>query len=113
MGTISESITDLAQDLAEDMTWDPSSLHSNLSDKIPPASIPEKVKELLQPLFNLSIPLTPKSIYHDVYIDDIIMICLGTILNIERARHATPLSIHSIFRPLDKNEQVLRNYVLC
>lgn len=72
--TVSGSITNLAQEQTEDETWDPSTLKSNLSEKITLASLPEKIKDILQPLFHLSIPSVPKSIYHDIYIDDIIVL---------------------------------------
>ena len=111
--TISESTTDLSQSIAEDKTWNPSILRSNVSHKIPPASIPDKVNNLQESPFHLTIPIAPKPIYHDVYIDDIIAICLAIKKYIERTRQATPLAIHSIFRPTDINDKVPRNNVLC
>ena len=112
--TISETVTDLAQEIATDETWNPNSLHSNLSEKIPSPSIPNKVQPLQQPPFPLTVPITISSIYHDVYIDDIITIALADNRSAtEKARHAAPLAIHAIFRPKEMNEYVTRDHVLC
>lgn len=111
--TASEVVTDLAQLIAEDDSWDPLDLHSPLADEVPEADLPSSEVNLeIKPL-PLIKDLEPKNIYHDVYIDDIVSVVLAYTKYILRARQAAPLAIHSIFRPLDKLEAVIRDHVLC
>ena len=89
--TISKTVADLAQDIINDKTRDPSDLLSDLSDQIPEAESPKKVKTLNQPLFKLMVPVEMKTISVDVYVDDITTIVLALSRSlINKAKHGVP-----------------------
>ena len=75
--TASETVTDLAQKIAEDESWDPSSLHHPLGHKIPDPAPYDGDSSLDIPPFHLIPPVEHKTIHHDVYIDDIMVITLA------------------------------------
>ena len=111
--TVSETIADLTQAIVDDNTWDPNTLHSNLSELIPEEECPTTLKALQQQPFHLMVQPQHKNIKVDVYIDDIVTLVLA--LNkklIERAKHGAPLALHSVFRPVCKNESIPRNAIL-
>ena len=110
--TCSETIADIAQWLTEDPTWIPSQLKSPLSHLIPdPEPISPPAKPIDPPL-PLAIPLDPKPIQVDVYIDDIITTAVHTPDFIERAKQAVPLAIHTIFRPVSPLEPIQRDWAI-
>ena len=51
------------------------------------------------PPIPLLVPITPKPIYMDDYIDDI-TVTFFINCHLERAKQAVPLAIHTIFRPI-------------
>ena len=83
--TVSESITDLSQAIADDKTWNPTTLKSDQCGQIPEPSLTGLEDIVHEVPFPLLVPIIPKSIYMDVYIDDIITIVLYLHHLIEKA----------------------------
>ena len=94
---LSEFVVDLSQALVEDASWDPSTLKSSLASMIPPPIYQvgpfTYAKELL-------VDISTKGISIECYIDDMIIVCLDSARNIERALNAIPLILDTIFRPI-------------
>jgi hypothetical protein len=105
---LSEFVVDLSQALVEDVSWDPSTLKSSLAFMIPP---PAYQIGLFTHAKDLLVDITTKGITIECYIDDMIIVCLDSAYNIERALNAIPLILDTIFRPLLK-ERVTRMPIL-
>ena len=107
----SNMTVDLAQVLIDDETWDPKELHSPNEPEIPPNSI-----------LNEDIPFATAEPLHmdmefkycttDGFVDDLTTIVLNLSHWVERARNAIALAIHTIFRPVNKEDPIDRDDVI-
>ena len=106
---VSEPIMDLTNDILRDETWDPNMIHSPL-------------QSMLHPVFNRyndDIPFgTARQLFvyvpfhmamADGYIDDIITAMIEENDWVDRGQNAAPLAVHTLFRPVDKTEQIPRD----
>ena len=105
---LSEFVVDLSQALVEDSSWDPTTLKSSLAAMIPP---PIYLDGPFSHAKALLIEINSKEISIECYIDDMIIVCLSTAYNIERAINAIPLILDTIFRPII-GERVTRMPIL-
>lgn len=106
---LSEFTADLAQTLIEDPTWNPLELFSNLASEI---TLTELTAGPFATSRALAVNIIAKQISVEVYIDDLITVCLLLPGNLERATHALPIILDCIFRPTSKTESVQRNPIL-
>ena len=109
---ISELMVDFATALIEDSSWDPSELF-NPNEDIPtdidyvdPSIKIENVKNVI-----FENRKTKKS-YIDGYIDDLLTIILEELDLLKRGLHVIPLICLILFRPVHKNEPILRTDIL-
>ena len=106
---LSEFTADLAQSLIEDSTWNPLELFSNLSNEITLAELTVGPFAIAK---TLAVNIMAKQISIEVYIDDLITVCLLLPGNFERAKQALPLILDCLFRPTSLTETVQRNPIL-
>ena len=106
--TVSEMIFDLANDLVNDKNWNPEKLHSPHSEKLAEPQHMEKYVEF-EIANDLFVHIPEKEVSYNGYIDDEIMIALEKLNNARRGQEAVPVTVHGIFRPLDKIETARRN----
>ena len=109
---ISELCTDLANDLLACKDWDPLEIHSANAHLIPPPcylddEVPFAPAEPLQ--IDVPVALHGKA---DCYVDDIGSVCLDLNDNVERCRHAVPLAIDLLGRPIDATDSLPRDDLL-
>ena len=109
--TPSNMAVDLSQALIDDDSWDPSTLHSPQARQIPPLIRLEDTIPFGK-ANPLAIQLPPKDCFTDGYIDDLISIALDTPKATSRGRHAISLALHTIFRPVNKDDPIPRDDVL-
>jgi hypothetical protein len=108
---ISDTITDVAWDLSLDPTWSTKSLHSNFKFvNNPPTYLPENIP--YDQANNLSVPLPPRDIVSDNFIDDIFQAGVDINDNIERLKHSVPLALEAFFRPIDKKDATKRKEII-
>ena len=103
----SESACDLANMFLSHDDWEPLDRHSPIQTRIPP---PKLLSEKIpfgeaKPLI-VSVP-TDNVGKTDVYIDDLVTVALGSDNFIHKAESAVPLAIHTMGRPLMRNEPIL------
>ena len=99
---VTDLVVDLAQWLHEDPSWDPSSLNSNLITNVPDPIYMNGIKKSARPLQD---NIDCQDAYHDGYIDDLIAIVVATSDNtLQKAKHAVPLILDSLFRPTFKQD---------
>jgi len=106
---LSDFVVDMAQALFEDPTWSPSTLNSPLAES------------LLSPVyltgdFGIAGPLlvdikAKQLVSAEVFINDMIMVCLAFEKYIRKATNAIPLILDAIFCPI-LNETVSRQPIL-
>ncbi len=107
--TFAELCTDLANDILHCKHWNPTILHSPHQKKLPPPfylddSIPfAQAAEL-----DVAIPIDDMGRIDD-FIDDGIVILPDINDNKERGVQAMLLAIHTLCRPIDNNEPILRD----
>jgi len=110
-GVMSEAICDLAGTLLRDRAWDPGKVAPPDFDEVPPpafccSSIPfAPAKDLI-----VDVPVDPSG-FVDVYIDDMIALCVETAGsgNATRLPAAVLMAIHAASRPLAPHEPLPRD----
>jgi hypothetical protein len=108
---ISDSITDIIQDLTTDPTWDPKSFPSSVNEADePPLYLPNDVP--LGKANELSVPLPPRDIVTDDYIDDIIQAGIATEDIILKMHHAIPLVLESVIRQIHPDDASKRDPII-
>ena len=93
---VSKSIFDLTNDLLEDETWDPDTLHLPHYTSFAKPEI-WKDKESFGHAKHLAVPVPPRTMACDGYIDDAIYIAVDINDNARRIQNTSPLAIHTIF----------------
>ena len=106
---ISDFAVDLAQWLCDDPSWNPSSLHCSFGNSLPEAKYTHTNKEQARPLLH-NIKVKPINI--DGFIDDLITVAILDEENTEKAKHALPLALDAMFRPLSKEDKFERVNIL-
>ena len=110
---ISETTADIANMLLTNLQWQPESLLSPNQSLIPGPLFLAKDEKFAPALpLMVDIPTVPSS-KCDVYIDDLITVCLGQRDNVSRASSAVPLAIHTIGRPVHPEEPIARDDLMC
>ena len=109
---VSEFVIDLAQLIATDATWDPAKLFNPNRDKIPKPEHKYADNHPFTVARPLAIDVKLQTIFIDGFIDDIVTITVKMHDLLSRATNVVPLAIHSIFRPVDDDEPILRDDVL-
>jgi hypothetical protein len=108
---ISDTITDVAWDLSLDPTWSTKTLHSNFKFvNNPPTFLPKNIP--FEQANNLSVPLPPRDIVSDNFIDDIFQAGVDIDDNTERLKHSVPLALEAFFRPVDKEDATTRKEII-
>lgn len=110
-GVISEAICDLAGTLLRDRTWDPGKIAPPDFEDVPPldfcdSTIPfASARDLI-----VDVPVDPSG-FVDVYIDDMIALCVNTPEsgNASRLPAAVLMAIHAAARPLSPHEPLPRD----
>ena len=102
---------DLAQALINDETWDPTELNSIHAEQIPEikrndADIP------FGQVSHLAIDVPPRECYADGYVDNLITAVLDFLRATNRARHAVPLALDVINRPVNNDDPIPRDNIL-
>ena len=105
-------MADLANKLLVCDSWDPNTLHSPLRSKIPPRkSLDPNIPFAPTYETSVNIPTEDKG-KTNVYIDDNIAIGPDLPGVPEKLEAAIPLTIHTITRPLDDDEPILRHNMI-
>jgi hypothetical protein len=108
---ISDTITDVAWDLSLDPTWCPKSLHSSFEFiNNPPTYLSEAIP--FEHANNLTVPLPPREIVSDNFIDDIFQAGVDINDNAERLKHSVPLALEAFFRPIDSRDATPRKEII-
>ena len=103
----SEIVIDLVQELADNQKWDPSEIKSLHWCNIPKMEENYTVKEKFGKAMPLILPIQPREIYIDGFINDIMTVILdGDPSRIEKAKGAVPLALHTIFQPTTEDKPV-------
>ena len=107
----SNMTVDLAQALIDDETWDPTELNSIHAEQIPQikrndAEIPFRKAN------HLAIDVPPRECYADGYVDDLITAVLDFLRATNRARHAVPLTLNVMYRPVNDDDPIHRDKFL-
>jgi len=106
--TISECVFDLTNDLLNEKSWDRSKLNSPYAQKLIQAESPNTTSEI-KTVRKLDVYIPNRLSFADGYIDDCLAVAVDVEDEIERSQQAPPLIIHSLFRPLDKEDPAPRN----
>ena len=109
---ISELMVDFATALIEDNTWDPEELfnpNENIPLDIDYVDSSVKIENVKKVIFENR--KTKKS-YIDGYIDDLLTIILEELNLLKKGLHVIPLICLILFRPVHKNEPILRTDIL-
>lgn len=105
---ISDTITDVIQDLTLDPSWTPSTLHSSLKEAtLPPIYLPDTTP--IAPADALLVPLPPRDIITDNFIDDIIQVGIATEEIIPRMQHSIPLVFEAVVRAIHPRDATTRD----
>ena len=91
---LSKFTVDLAQNLIEGQTWKLLELLSNLASKI---TLTDLTVSLFATAKALTVSIIANQISVEVYVDDLITVCLLLPGNLERATHALPLVLDCLF----------------
>ncbi len=103
-----ELCTDLANDILHCSEWDPSTLYSPHQSELPPPSyLPDTIPFSSASELDVDIPHDDMGRIDD-FIDDGIAIVPDIGNNKNRGVAAILLAIHTLCRPVDKNEHILR-----
>jgi hypothetical protein len=111
-GCLCEATTDLCNALILNKHWDHTILHDPLTSSLNiPQSLPDSIPFAKSKHLSVLIPSNNigKS---DVFIDDIIAISLDKEDNINRVCSAAILAIHTVTRPLDPSDEILRKEII-
>jgi len=111
-GCLCEATTDLCNALILNKHWDHTILHDPLTSSLNiPQSLPDSIPFAKSKHLSVLIPSNNigKS---DVFIDDIIAISLDKEDNINRVFSAAILAIHTVTRPLDPSDEILRKEII-
>jgi len=109
---MTDIICDLSQWIIDDPSWDPDSLHSSISEPVPPSAHSYGGKAKANRLMN---EIDCGQIYVDSYIDDFATIAAVTDPRIIlKAQHAVPLALDTLFRPTHEadSSHLQRNQLL-
>ena len=99
---------DLVNDILNEVHWDPNDLHSPHAQKLQaPLQCTENTTFARAKPLAVNPPLLLT--FCDGYIDDLITMAVDIDNNITRAQQAPPLTVHTIFRPLDPDEPLPRS----
>jgi hypothetical protein len=107
---VSDMAGDLAQDLCTNSSWNPPDLHSTFDLDFPPCKEPDDIP--FGQADELLVPLPPRNIITDNFIDDFIQACLDQDDNAERIKHAVPLILETLFRPIDTDDPSNRDPIV-
>jgi hypothetical protein len=107
---VSDAAGDLSQDLASDPSWDPHSLRSSFHLDFPPRQEADDVP--FGQADELAVNLPPRKIVTDNFIDDLFQACLHEGDNAERIKHAVPLILETLFRPLNPKDASPRDDII-
>jgi hypothetical protein len=107
---ISDMAGDLAQDLCLNPHWKPQELHSTFDLDFPPSQEPNDIP--FGQADDLLVPLPPRDIITDNFIDDFIQACLDENENSQRIKHAVPLILETLFRPIDNTDPSNRDPIV-
>ena len=109
---MSETITDLANDILACPDWDPEQVHSPHKDNIPQAEIlPTNIPFASALPVDVNVQPSTKSKV-DCYIDNLVPVVLYTEDNAVRGANAVPLAMHTVGRPVHKQEPIPRDDLL-
>jgi antitoxin component of MazEF toxin-antitoxin module len=110
-GYISDTLEDICNKLIHNPYWDHQKFSDSLSSTIEePSSLPPEIP--FHPAKSLAVKIPPNNVGKvNIYIDDSIGVALHT-ANTYRVNAAIPLAIHSISRPLYKNDPAPRNEMI-
>ena len=111
---VSDTVVDLSTEISNDKTWNPKEIHSDAYELIESLPINNEDDEIpFGQAAKLFVPMIPKDIAFDGFIDDI----MG--LGIENPRinkcllHAPALAMHILFRPAaDKDSKIPRDNIV-
>ena len=107
----SNMAVDLAQALIDDETWDPNELNSIHAEKIP--EIKRKDADIpFGKAHHLAIDVPFRECYADGYVDDLITAVLDFFWATNRARHAVPLALDVMYRPVNDDDPISRDNIL-
>ena len=111
--SMSETITDLANDILACPEWDLASTHSPHKSKIKqPRILPDNIPFATALQADVDVdPLIHGKV--DCYIDDLIPVVLHIDNNAEKGANAVPLAMHTVGRPVHKDEPITRDDMLC
>jgi len=96
---LSDFVVDMANALFEDPTWSPSTLSSPLAESLLYPVYLSGDFSVARPLL---LDIKAKNLSAEVFIDDMIVICLDVESLIRKATNAIPLILDAIFRPIFK-----------
>ena len=113
-GIASEIVMDLAQEIADDPTWKPDQTKSPHYSIFPEVEKSYNDDTPFGKAMPLLLPIPVREIYIDGFVDDIMTIVLDSQKReqINRAKGAVPLALHTVFRPTYKDEPVKRDDIL-
>ena len=110
---VSETTADLANMFLSHPDWNPDDTFSPTQLEIPPPEF-DTQDTPFTPAQEIMVPINTKTKSQtDVYIDDMITVCLAQENIIRRAEAAVPLAIHTIGRPVHESEPIHRCNLLC
>lgn len=111
---VSDVLVDLTTKIANDDTWEPSTLHSDHFDMM--NSLPINIKddsEKFGQADELIMDMVNKDIVFDIYIDDLLAAGVDSPKNRQILLHAVTLALSILFRPLNKNDPLPRDDIVC
>ena len=106
--TISEAAIDLGNNLLQDQSWDTNDLNSPHRSLLPTEEKQQSASHL-EKADPLAVDITATEASMDGFIDDIITITVDDNHFIDRAKRASLLVIHTLFRPLQPSEQCMND----
>ena len=107
--TISECIFDLVNDLLNDKDWNRETLNSPYQSRLASKQPYQNDEDPIAQVRELSVYIPNRVATADGYIDDCLTAAVDINDNVLRGQEAPPIIIHSLFRPLDKNEPIKRD----
>ena len=111
---VSDVLVDITTEIADDDTWDPSALHSDHFDMM--NSLPINLKndsDEFGQADELIMDMEDKDVIFDIYIDDLLAAGVDSPKNREILLHAVTLALSILFRPLNKNDPLPRDDIVC